>query len=257
MVAICPQRIKWELLSETAVSRIMNNIAIDFKLKEGVTEPTHRVYLLKFLKKLYTAIDYEHVEKAIIGYTAMPIALRFSRMTIKDMLMDEEEEEGEEPLIKMWLSMSKFAQKLYYNPKVVFLHNLLSDFWEVIDQNIAREMIEYLIILVSQTDTKRFMKYLVRDSLFIKHMQRHEIFQNNIVIRKLVGNLDSFLYENEEAALTRLTLLKKLAYKYFPEELARSCTNQQNESGSLSGKQYLQNAMKSDSVSKYFVFIDV
>lgn len=39
-------------------------------------------------------------------------------------------------------------------------------------------------------------------------------------------------------------MLKKLAFKYFPDELAKSSTNQQNEGGSLVGKVYIEKAME-------------
>lgn len=256
MVSINHTSINWDILSEASLSRIMNNIVIDFKLKDGISTVEHRAFLLKFLKKVYNSLNYPHLEKVAVGYTALPIALRFSRHTIKDMLMEEEAEEDEESLIKLWMSLSKFAQKLYYNPKVVFLHNLIADFWEVMEYEVAKNMLELIIILVSQNETRRYVKYLIKDSLFIKRMIRTELYANNTIIMLLVGSLESYLFENDGASLAykRLTLLKKLSFKYpslhsktlkyFPEELDKSSTNQQNEVGSLVSKMHIQRAME-------------
>lgn len=184
----------------------------------------------------------EDVEQTVVAYTSMPIALRFSRLTLKDMLMEEVEKE--ENIIKMWAQLGKISDKLYNNPKVVFLHKLTDDFWEFIDHDLAKSMIEFLIILVSQNETRTFVKYLIKDSLFIKRIKKTKIYDDSVIIKRLIESLESYLFENEEAAYSRLTLLKKLAFKYFPEELAKSSYNQQNESGSLVGKLYIQKAME-------------
>ena len=139
IVAINHKKIKWEILNEATVSRVVSacHIALfnsvnpqkeiekylslsyhnrtslvhtgDSKMDDDTSESKHNVFLLQFLKKLFTALDYPDVSRATMGYTALPIALGFSRMTIKDMLMeeDEDEEEGSETksLINMWIQM--------------------------------------------------------------------------------------------------------------------------------------------------------
>ena len=63
-------------------------------------------------------------------------------------------------------------------------------------------------------------------------------------MKSYIDYLESYLFENEETCYSRLTLLKKLAFKYFPDEFAKSSTNQQNEGGSLVGKIYIEKAME-------------
>jgi len=112
------------------------------------------------------------------------------------------------------------------------------------DEQMTINMVEFLIILVSQQETRRFVKYLIKDVMFINRVRRTSIYESSIIVQRLIESLESYLFENEEAAYTRLTLLKKLAFKYFPDELSKSSTNQQNEAGSLVGKTYIQKAME-------------
>jgi phosphoglycolate phosphatase-like HAD superfamily hydrolase len=198
MVALNPKKTQWDLLSEDTLGRIMNEIVVKFRLKGGVASSLHKVYLLQFLRKLFSSLGHPHVLKVGSSFTAMPIALRFSRLTIKEMLMEEEEEE-EESLTRLWISLSKLAQRLYHNPKVVFLHNLINDFWEVIEEDVAKEMVQFLIVLVSQNETRKFVKYLIKDSVFIVRFKYSHFYEDNEVLRGYIDYLESYLFENEEA----------------------------------------------------------
>jgi phosphoglycolate phosphatase-like HAD superfamily hydrolase len=200
MVALNHKKTQWDLLSEDTLDRIMKEIVVKFRLKGGVASSSlHKVYLLQFLRKLFSSLSHPHVLKVGSSFTAMPIAIRFSRLTIKEMLMEEEEEEEEESLTRLWISLSKLAQRLYHNPKVVFLHNLINDFWEVIEEDVAKEIVQFLIVLVSQNETRKFVKYLIKDSVFIVRFKYSHFYEDNEVLRGYIDYLESYLFENEEA----------------------------------------------------------
>ena len=252
MIATSQRPIDWTIFSSEVLNSIKAEIAVNLSLKDAFSNTKERKELMHFLKKFYSSLEHPHILKIALGYTSIPIALRFSRLTVKDMLLNEseidEEEEGPS-IIETWKKMSKIANKLYENPKSKFLHSLMNDFWEINDDELYRPFIEFLIILVSQEETMVYVKYLIKDSLFILRVKRSKIYKESLIIRQLIESLQSYLFEKEELVYKNLSLLKELAHKYFPEELASSSTNQQNESGSLVGKSYLQKAMENVSYS--------
>ena len=246
MVASSEYEIDWDITQIKTLTRIQAEIATNLTLKDGFSDSKQRFYLIEFLKKFYSSVEYPQVAKIVTDYTSLPIALRFSRLTIKDMLLVESdlEDDQDDKIIQNWRNMAKLAQRLFENPKAIFLHSLMEDFWKIEDTEIYRSFTEFLIILVSQNETKRFVKYLIKDSLFILRLKRDQMYYDSIVLKQLVKSLESYLYENEEASYANLSLMKKLASKDFPKELAHSSTNHQNESGSLVGRQYIQKSME-------------
>ena len=159
------------------------------------------------------------------------------------MLTEDEQSDEEEPIINSWRKMSQYSQKFYNSSKVTFLHNLINDFWGLMNTDLTQNILELLIILVSQKETWKYIKYLIKDIAFIKRIKLSQIYEDNVTIQKLVDSLESYLFENEESAYAKLTLLKKLAFKYFRNELAKASASQENEAGSLQSKNYLQKAM--------------
>lgn len=233
IVAINNSSTDWAILSEGGLVKLMNTVATEFRIKSDTLSDSHKNHFVVFLSKFFSSLDFDHVHKVAVGYTALPLALRFSRLTIKDMLTEEEQNDEEDSILNLWISMSKHTQKLYNNPKVTFLHYLIEDFWSLSDAELTQHVVELLIILVSQKETNKFIKYLIKDIVFIKRVKMTENYSENTIIQKLIDSLESYLYESEESAYSRLTLLKKLAFKYFPDELAKTSASQENQVGSL------------------------
>lgn len=233
IIATNNSSINWAILSEESLAKFILTIATEFRINNNTMSDNHKNHLLIFLGKFFSSLDFNHVHKVAVGYTALPLALRFSRLTIKDMLTEEEQNDEESSIIDLWISMSKHTQKLYNNPKVTFLHYLIEDYWTLSDPELTQHMVELLIILISQKETNQFVKYFIKDILFIKRVKMTQNYSENVTIQKLIDSLESYLYENEESAYSRLTLLKKLAFKYFPNELAKTSASQENEVGSL------------------------
>ena len=155
-----------------------------------------------------------------------------------------EEDDDEQTLVKLWIKMKKHAVRLYDDPKAKFLHELLETYWLNPDLETTIHVLEFLIVLISQNETRKFVKYLIIDKIFVKRLKRSDIYLENEQIKSLVESLESYSFINEEAAYTKLTLLKKLAFMHFPEQVSKSSINQQNEIGSLYSITYLEKAMK-------------
>lgn len=171
--------------------------------------------------------------------------------------MEEQGDDEDESIAKLWISMSKYAKQLYDNPKAMLLHQILDQYWDNQTVEVAEALLKFLLVLVSQNDTRKYVKYLITDKIFIHRLKRTKIYTEHKHIQSLIESLSSYSFQSEEGAYTKLTLFKKLAYKHFPEQLAKSSINQQNEVGSLCSITYLENAMKNtdyaiiSSISKY------
>lgn len=133
LVSTSKRRIDWTLVRRPTMVKLMDLIASHISIRDSFTTIEQRLHFISFLKKLFSSLDHENIAEVVVKYTSLAIALRFSRLTIKDMIMVEQEEadEDEEPIITQWRNLSQVAGRIYSNPKVTFLYFLIEQFWEV------------------------------------------------------------------------------------------------------------------------------